>query len=91
MPWEGGNTAFAAHRDGLFRPLRHVKIGDEVRVRSERGELIYRVDETKIVTPDDLSVLEPRSADTLTLITCYPFNFIGNAPKRFIVHATRLE
>jgi sortase A len=91
MPWEGGNSAFAAHRDGLFRPLRYVKIGDEVRVRSERGEWVYRVHETKIVTPDDLSVLEPGASDMLTLITCYPFNFIGNAPKRFIVQATRVE
>jgi sortase A len=90
LPWEPGNSALAAHRDGLFRPLRGIRHGDEIRVRSARGEQTYRVRETKIVTPDDLSVLEPASTDMLTLITCYPFNFVGNAPKRFIVHAERI-
>jgi sortase A len=90
-PWDDGNSALAAHRDGLFRPLKHIKVGDEVRVRSEQGEFVYRVRETKVVTPDDLSVLAPTSTATLTLITCYPFNFIGAAPKRFIVHADRVE
>jgi sortase A len=91
MPWEPGNSALAAHRDGLFRPLRHIRVGDEVRVRSEHGPLLYTVTETKIVTPDDLSVLASQASDTLTLITCYPFNYIGHAPKRFIVHATRAQ
>jgi sortase A len=90
-PWESGNSAFAAHRDGLFRPLRHIRVGDEVRVRTLEGEFTYRVRETKIVLPTDLSVLEPGDSPTLTLITCYPFNFVGNAPKRFIVHADRLS
>ena len=91
MPWEPGNSALAAHRDGLFSPLRNIRVGDEVRVRSAHGEFIYRVRETKIVAPDDLSVLEPTDIDTLTLITCYPFNYVGSAPKRFIVHADRIE
>src|SRR5262245_33814006 len=90
LPWERGNTAFAAHRDGLFRPLRNVRVGDSVRVRTTRGEFTYRVQDTKIVAPDDLSVLAPTSADTLTLITCYPFNYVGHAPKRFIVRAERV-
>ena len=90
-PWESGNTAFAAHRDGLFRPLRHIRVGDDVRVRTEHGEFMYRVRETKIVTPDDLSVIAPTETPTLTLITCYPFNFVGQAPQRFIVHADRVE
>ncbi|HUE89201.1 MAG TPA: class D sortase [Vicinamibacterales bacterium] len=89
LPWEPGNSALAAHRDGLFRPLRDIRVGDDVRVRTEHGEFAYRVRETKIVMPDDLSVLAATDADTLTLITCYPFNFVGNAPKRFIVHAER--
>jgi len=89
-PWESGNSAFAAHRDGLFRPLRNIRVGDEVRVRTLEGHFTYRVRETKIVLPTDLSVLEPGEGPTLTLITCYPFNFVGNAPKRFVVHADRL-
>lgn len=90
-PWEPGNSAVAAHRDGLFRPLRHIRVGDEVRVRSPHGEFTYRVRETRIVAPDDLSVLAPTDTQTLTLITCYPFNYVGSAPKRFIVHAERIE
>ncbi len=90
-PWEGGNSALAAHRDGLFRPLRRIRVGDELRVRSQHGEFMYRVRETKIVAPDDLSVLAPTDTPSLTLITCYPFNFIGSAPKRFIVHADRVD
>ena len=86
-PWESGNSAFAAHRDGLFRPLRNIRVGDEVRVRTRAGDFKYRVRETRIVLPTDLSVLESDGGRTLTLITCYPFNFVGNAPKRFIVHA----
>jgi sortase A len=90
-PWEAGNSALAAHRDGLFRPLRNIRVGDDVRVRTEFGDFSYRVRETKIVMPDDVSVLAPTDGHTLTLITCYPFNFIGHAPKRFIVHADRVE
>ena len=89
-PWERGNSALSAHRDGLFRPLKNIRVGDEVHIRSVRGDFTYRVRDTKIVTPDDLSVLAPFDADMLTLITCYPFNFVGNAPKRFIVHAERV-
>jgi sortase A len=89
-PWEDGNSAFAAHRDGLFRPLRNIRVGDEVRVRTLEGEFTYRVREIKIVLPSDLSVLDPGDGPRLTLITCYPFNFVGNAPKRFIVHADRV-
>jgi LPXTG-site transpeptidase (sortase) family protein len=90
-PWEAGNSAVAAHRDGLFRPLRKVRVGDEVRVQTEHGDFSYRVRETKIVSPDDLSVLAPQGGNTLTLITCYPFSFVGHAPKRFIVHADRVD
>ena len=89
MPWEHGNSAIAGHRDGLFRPLKDVKVGDEIRFRTPREEIRYRVTRTSIVVPDDVSVLEPgRSA--LTLITCYPFYYVGTAPKRFIVHADRI-
>ena len=89
-PWQPGNSAIAAHRDGRFRALRKIKVGDEVRMRTSRGELRYKVRELRIVEPDDLSVLAPREQSSLTLITCYPFTYIGNAPKRFIVRAERL-
>ena len=89
-PWQPGNSAIAAHRDGRFRALRNIKVGDDVRLRTSRGELRYRVRELSIVAPDDLTVLAPREKSSLTLITCYPFTYIGNAPKRFIVRAERL-
>jgi sortase A len=90
MPWTAGNSAIAGHRDGLFRPLKDVEIGDEIRFRTTREEYRYRVTKTAIVMPDDLSVLarQPDSA-TLTLITCYPFYYVGAAPQRFVVHAAR--
>ena len=89
-PWQPGNSAIAAHRDGRFRALRKIKVGDDVRMRTSRGELRYKVRELSIVEPDDLSVLAPREKSSLTLITCYPFTYIGNAPKRFVVRAERL-
>lgn len=89
-PWERGNSAIAAHRDGLFRPLRHIRVGDELRVHTPHGELIYEVKDTHIVRPSDLSVLEAKAEHMLTLITCYPFYYVGSAPKRFIVHAERV-
>ena len=90
MPWSPGNSAIAGHRDGLFRPLKDVKIGDEIRFRTTREEYRYRVTKTSIVEPDDLSVLAPRpDSATLTLITCYPFHYVGSAPQRFVVHAAR--
>jgi len=90
MPWEQGNSAIAGHRDGLFRPLKDVKVGDEIRFRTPREEFRYRVTRTAIVLPDDVSVLAPGQS-ALTLITCYPFHYVGTAPKRFIVHAERLS
>lgn len=90
-PWEPGNSAIAAHRDGLFRPLKNIQPGDEVRIRTARGTFTYEVTTTKIVAPDDLSVLRSGPTSTLTLITCYPFNYVGAAPRRFIVSAERLE
>jgi sortase A len=91
LPWEHGNAAIAGHRDGLFRPLKDIKVGDEIRFRSSRDEFRYRVTDTAIVQPADLSVLEPGRAPSLTLITCYPFYYVGNAPNRFIVRAERVS
>src|SRR5687768_13462641 len=88
LPWQRrGNVALAAHRDGLFRPLEKVRLDDEVRVVTARGEYHYRVKKTHIVDPDDAWVIAPTDAPTITLITCYPFSFVGNAPRRFIGQA----
>jgi LPXTG-site transpeptidase (sortase) family protein len=91
QPWETGNSAFAAHRDGLFRSLRRIRVGDRLRVRTKHGDFAYEVRQTRIVDPTDLSVLAPTRQRTLTLITCYPFNFVGRAPRRFVVHAAEIS
>jgi sortase A len=87
LPWQAGNAAFAAHRDGLFRPLRNVRVNDEIKVVTAHGEFLYRVKKTQVVDPEDVWVLAPTQTSTITLITCYPFSFIGHAPQRFIVQA----
>jgi sortase A len=88
LPGEIGNAALAAHRDTIFRPLKDVRPGDRVLVETPRGTSEYVVRDTRIVEPTDLSVLDATGGQTLTLVTCYPFNFIGSAPQRFIVRAT---
>jgi sortase A len=90
LPWNIGNSALAAHRDALFRPLKGVRLGDVLRLKTPHGDFDYRVKETLIVQPDNLSVLDPTPVPMLTLISCYPFNFIGHAPMRFIVRAERI-
>jgi LPXTG-site transpeptidase (sortase) family protein len=88
LPWQrSGNVAFAAHRDGLFRPLEKIELKDEVRIVTPRGDYHYQVTKKHIVDPNDVWVLAPTATPTITLITCYPFAFIGNAPRRFIVQA----
>ena len=89
LPWEDGNSAVAGHRDGLFRPLKDVRVGDEIRFRTTRDEFRYKVTRTTIVEPDDVSVLDRQEQSGLTLITCYPFYYVGAAPQRFVVHAER--
>ena len=91
LPWSAGNSALAGHRDGEFRPLSRLLIGDEVELTTERGTFRYRIRATKIVQPEDLSVLASTSGRTLTLITCYPFVYIGHAPQRFIVIADAIS
>jgi len=80
---------FAAHRDTFFRPLKDVQKNDIVRLTTPNGETDYRVTDTKIVLPTDASVLDESSDKTLVLVTCYPFYYIGPAPKRFIVEAVK--
>lgn len=86
-PGESGNVALAAHRDTLFRPLRHVRVGDLITVTTGGREVHYEVEWTAVVAPDALEVLEPTDGHTLTLITCHPFSFVGAAPNRFVVRA----
>lgn len=90
-PGESGNTGIAGHRDGFFRGLMNIQIGDVVELRTPHRTIVYHVSETEIVNPEDVSVLLPRSTPSVTLVTCYPFYFVGSAPQRFIVHATSSE
>jgi len=78
------------HRDTFFRELRNIRQGDEVNIMGPNGEFAYQVESTAIVEPDQTEVLKPGDGSTLTLITCYPFRYIGNAPQRFIVRATKV-
>jgi sortase A len=88
LPWQrAGNVGLAAHRDGLFRRLANVRVNDDVRVLTSRGDYHYRVTKAHVVNPDDVWVLAPTDVPTMTMITCYPFSFVGNAPQRFVVHA----
>jgi sortase A len=91
LPWESGNSAIAGHRDGRFRPLKNIEVGDRIRLATRHGTFEYVLRETRIVLPNDLSVLEPTDRRTLTLITCYPFSFVGRAPKRFVIKAEAVE
>lgn len=90
LPGEGGNAVLSGHRDSFFRKLRHVRVDDAVRIVTPDDVYYYRVDGTQVTTPDRTEALAPTRAPTLTLITCYPFNFIGPAPKRFIVRARQV-
>jgi sortase A len=90
-PWHAGNSAFAAHRDGLFRPLEHVRGGDAIWLTTRHGDFQYRVLRTLIVSSKDTWVLDALPGVNLTLITCFPFTYIGHAPNRFIVQAEKVR
>jgi sortase A len=85
---EVGNIGIAGHRDGFFRGLKDISPADVVELTTPRGTERYVVTQTQITTPEDVSVLRPTATSSLTLVTCYPFYFVGNAPQRFIVHAS---
>jgi len=91
LPGAGGNFAVAGHRDTFFRPLRRIVVSDSIVVTTQSREYHYRVAATRIVGPRDVHVLRPSDHETLTLVTCYPFQFIGAAPERFIVRADCLD
>ena len=90
-PGEDGNLGIAGHRDGFFRVLKDIKFGDELLLTTMAGVQTYRVEELQIVDPSAIEVLNDRGKATITLVTCYPFYFVGHAPERFIVHATLQE
>jgi sortase A len=87
LPGEPGNIGIAGHRDTYFRALKDIQVGDEIRIQTAAGLSRYKVDRMQIVPPSDISVLAPSTASAITLVTCYPFYFIGAAPRRFVVHA----
>ena len=87
LPGERGNFGLAGHRDTFFRKLRDINPDDEIRIVTGDGVFSYHVQRTSIVMPQDVWVLDPTAYPALTLVTCYPFNYIGSAPKRFIVRA----
>lgn len=88
VPGGEGNFAVAGHRDGFFRGLKDIQLGDEIEVETLDATLIYVIDNLTVVDPSDVWVLEPRDASSVTLVTCYPFYFVGSAPNRFIVQAS---
>ncbi len=89
VPGKGGNIGISAHRDGFFRSLKDVRLGDSIVLELAGGVTeTYVVDEIQVVTPENVEVLKPRAAPSVTLVTCYPFYFIGSAPKRFIVQGS---
>jgi sortase A len=86
-PGTDGNTGIAGHRDGFFRGLKDIVEGDVIEIDTIQGKDSYRVERTWVVDPEDVSVLTPTSTRALTLVTCYPFYYVGSAPRRFIVRA----
>ena len=90
-PGEPGNVAIAGHRDTFFRPLRGIRKGDEIVLETSVRDYRYYVSSIEIVDPTDVKVLRSHQQNELTLVTCYPFSYIGRAPKRFIVHAVLAE
>jgi sortase A len=87
-PGEAGNIGIAGHRDSFFRGLKDVREGDVIELASAARTTTFLVDRIEIVDPEDVAVLEPRPTASLTLVTCYPFYFVGEAPERLIVHAS---
>lgn len=90
LPGEPGNVVLAGHRDTFFHPLRKISRNDTITIATVRGTHRYRVESIRIVDAEDTAVLQPSSKPTLTLVTCYPFSYIGPAPERFVVQAREL-
>jgi len=91
LPGERGNVVLAGHRDSFFRPLKDIRAGDVITLKTLGGDFAYRVESTAVVPPTDVQVLEPTGGRTLTLVTCFPFSYLGAAPDRFIVRARQVD
>jgi sortase A len=91
LPGQLGNVVLAGHRDTFFRPLKRIRVGDAISLSTRDGDFAYIVESTAVVPPDDVQVLQPTGGRMLTLITCYPFGYLGAAPDRFIVRARETE
>jgi len=91
FPGEAGNVALAGHRDSFFRELRQVRRGDLVRLTTPDGVFTYEVSWSAVVEPYQIEVVRPTGHATLTLVTCYPFDYVGRAPQRFVVRALQVE
>jgi len=89
-PGEDGNVGIAGHRDGFFRGLKNVSTGDTIEIVTPESAVKYVIDEITVVDPSNVKVLAPRAQPSITLVTCYPFYFIGSAPQRYIVRASLL-
>ena len=87
LPGEVGNVGIAGHRDGFFRGLKDVESGDRLELETLAGKQEYRVTSIRIVDPSEVHVLDPTPRPVVTLVTCYPFYFVGKAPQRYIVQA----
>jgi sortase A len=90
-PGKPGNVGIAGHRDGFFRSLKDLKIGDTMDLVTQDQSKTFVVDNLRVVSPKDVSVLKPTATPSLTLVTCYPFYFVGSAPQRYIIHASILR
>jgi sortase A len=90
LPGEQGNVALAGHRDTFFRPLRNIRLGDAITFKTPDGAFQYVVESTAVVAASEVGVLAASTGRTLTLITCFPFDYLGPAPNRFVVRAREL-
>ena len=90
LPGEPGNVCLTGHRDTFFRPLKDLKIKDEIQVSTLEGNFNYEVESLRVVEPDNVGVLAPSGHNVLTLVTCYPFYYVGPAPQRWIVRARQV-
>lgn len=90
LPGEPGNVALAGHRDTFFRPLRNIRLGDSITLQTSNGAFQYLVESTEIVPATAVEILDATPRRTLTLITCFPFDYVGPAPKRYVVRAREL-
>ena len=86
-PGETGNVGIAGHRDGYFRALKDAEVGDSLQLQTPTGLDRYVIEEILIVDPLDIEVLDPTDEQVLTIVTCYPFYFVGSAPQRYILRA----